>query len=1790
MSEEIQIADPAVADTTHQSIEPKKQKLWETLNNSGYYTKSYEDFDKQFNTPEQINKLHGVLNGAGYYTKSISDFTNQFFTPQKKNPISNASEPTSINLPTGGSIGLNSLTNSPDSPQYLPITDTKTLSDNIIRNAQSIGQQNQASLQTNPLAQSDQKRGFLDQAEQALYLPALNKGFNDLVVKPYTGAVDFTNRTINKISNAIVGQDAPEWLTGDGKNDDLLHNTVKYYDDAYNKRDKPTNLLSETAEEVVGTLPLMASLATGGGEASMATKTPQLISKLTGLLVTTKALSAYKDATDENKGYGGSLKEAGKGAIEGGKEGLALEAQMMVGGALGKGVANKLAEKGLLKGRKAAEAVLHALGVGTVFGGTSAGDDLIQGKDIDIHGAMKQFGMGLAFELPGIAKGVTSQIGDAIDMKSLNKKALQAAAVSTAASNLHSESVLRTLSNIPKEQLLAINDNIKDGHEDLYANSIELGAKAYDAKTPDEKRQFYTDQLALKTQGDVKYMADKLSDPEVSKDIVEQIEDSDEIPDEQKADLIDKVQSLSQKPATNEQPNPTTPTEVPLSETPPQTNTGNIPDMVPQSNEVTNEEPTSTAEATTPLLSKEPSVPEQADKMPDGKNVVSINEVLDKPVTYNGEPATLTKDGQTIVAKIDGGKREYELGNADDIGEQSIKDYGVEHTNSVVDTNDAGDITVRGKRLVNNYSDPKMAINHDADGNVISVNLETPEGKKRTFKGDIAEDIAYQIHLKELNKDNETRQQFEQFVEKDEPSKSAVVARENEVAAEKSADKNDEPVSRKPAVKKPKVISESKPKAEEVKPIIEKEKVSAEKPLEPTKKKEPSITNEDFEPQKETKAGDPIRAFADKVRQGKISKLGGFKAGTGFDTVWDGSLEVFAKTLDGTAKLADAIEAGLKHIKATDWYKNLDKKDDFDKQYRNHMEGEYSEHEKTLPAKNEATQDRADKLGVDLKENKKPPRSEDVLEKEASARIKDGYDVSDLIDRIVNEKHAASDTEIAILNKYIDAKEAEIKGYNEQLASDGATIGKRAFTDLMAAKTRAELDFQDAAFASQKTGRATAQALAARRYRFNKENSLENMIAKKREANGNNKLTVEQLADVTKTFSELDKTQKELEARLKKVEDENTKLKASQNVNKTAPARNIRRSVTKADLATERNKIFDDIRKEFADIRKSGHATSDIPYRREFAAIAKHMPQLLRNLAQDGLVRIEDVVDNLYATLKEDLPDITKRDVTDLIAGNYNEARPTKRELQQDVESLKRQAKILNQIEDVESGKNTSRTVFKNKVERDKYADDLREQLKEVRKKIADDNKLPELSADEKNLASLKKRIQGSIDKLSERLVKGDFEKEQPKEAIKKDAEAMSLQIKYDKIKRDFDLGVAKDALAQRTKIEKLKDNLLNIASLPRALKASLDFSAVLRQGLFLAPHLKESGTALKEMFGQTFSQEKYDNWLSDLKRSDMYDLMQESDLYISDRSDPKIIAREEEFTSNLADKIPLGVGAAVKASERAYTAYLNVLRAGVFTSEAQKLIEKGYTMENNQKEFKSLAKVINVLSGRGDIPEFLGGKQPKILSNALFSPRFMAARIQTLYLWADPRLSRNARVLAAKDIGGTLASGMALLSMAVLAGYKVNLDPISTNFLKIQKKDKHGTTYYDILGGVPQYVRLLSQIIARSKIPANDRGKIDLRKNYGVPKTMGRFIWGKLAPLPNVAMNLIMGEDEIGQSYSWKNIPMEFAPLPYSDVKEAYQVGGITNALEVLAPSQFGVSVSSYNPNAKRPKHHHAQ
>lgn len=79
-------------------------KLWEGLKKDNLYTKSFPEFEKQFNAPEARRKLYDGLYSDRLYTKSPEEFEKQFFSDLKKKEP--AGQDLSSPVPSGGESSL----------------------------------------------------------------------------------------------------------------------------------------------------------------------------------------------------------------------------------------------------------------------------------------------------------------------------------------------------------------------------------------------------------------------------------------------------------------------------------------------------------------------------------------------------------------------------------------------------------------------------------------------------------------------------------------------------------------------------------------------------------------------------------------------------------------------------------------------------------------------------------------------------------------------------------------------------------------------------------------------------------------------------------------------------------------------------------------------------------------------------------------------------------------------------------------------------------------------------------------------------------------------------------------------------------------------------------------------------------------------------------------------------------------------------------------------------------------------------------------------------------------------------------------------------------------------------------------------------------------------------------------------------------------------------------------------------------------------------------------------------
>jgi hypothetical protein len=359
-----------------------------------------------------------------------------------------------------------------------------------------------------------------------------------------------------------------------------------------------------------------------------------------------------------------------------------------------------------------------------------------------------------------------------------------------------------------------------------------------------------------------------------------------------------------------------------------------------------------------------------------------------------------------------------------------------------------------------------------------------------------------------------------------------------------------------------------------------------------------------------------------------------------------------------------------------------------------------------------------------------------------------------------------------------------------------------------------------------------------------------------------------------------------------------------------------------------------------------------------------------------------------------------------------------------------------------------------------------------------------------------------------------------------------------------------------------MSERALGVANIPRALKSSFDISAPLRQGAYFAPSRPtEWGRAFGAMI-KAVGSEKYARAVDDsVRQSRLFPLAEQSGLYIAPLDEASNIAkREEAFMTDYAQKLPLGIGAIVRASERAYITFLNKLRIEVFETIAD---EWG---EVPAKNYESLANFINAGTGRGR----LGSLQESgpLLNALFFSPRFFMSRIENVTNLADPIIRKQVANALWKFYG----TGSAALGLMAAAGTQVETDPRSADFGKV----KIGNTRYDFWAGNQQIARYMAQLATgqTKTVTGKNAGKITDKDRI---KVVGDFLRSKLAPLPGTGVNLLSGKDFLGEKLTPVGVAVDtLAPIFLQDLYEAGQAEGVPGLIKT-APAGLGIGVQTF-------------
>ena len=578
--------------------------------------------------------------------------------------------------------------------------------------------------------------------------------------------------------------------------------------------------------------------------------------------------------------------------------------------------------------------------------------------------------------------------------------------------------------------------------------------------------------------------------------------------------------------------------------------------------------------------------------------------------------------------------------------------------------------------------------------------------------------------------------------------------------------------------------------------------------------------------------------------------------------------------------------------------------------------------------------------------------------------------------------------------------------------------------------------------------------------------------------------------------------------------------------------------------------------------------------------MAKTVLEIVKSHVDEVGANLGEVVKRTLEEISDFVPGLSERDIHDVIAGKYSEVKPKRSELAANLYDLKSEVNLIQELERVQA---KDPKTEKEKIQKN-------QKLESYRRRIKED--------DFSKLEDRKKRLKDQIAKITEQLKSGDFEKSRPKEKPELDKEAIALQDELIKLKNERQLRLLRQEYENRNKWEKAVDFGANVLNVPRALMSTLDMSGLLRQGLVVvAGHPKMGMDAAKKMMQAATSKKFYDRWFDDLKNSPRYELMNESGLALSDIDNPKLALKEEQFMSNLAERIP-GAGELVKASDRSYSMVLNKLRADLFNRLADAMEERGLTYKNSPEQYKQLAQYVNNATGRGDLGKWLNNAAP-LLNSLFFSPRLISSRLNMLTYFMQPRfyskVPKEVRNDYFKSMARLIGLGMTVIGLASLNDdNKVESDPRSSDFGKIV----NGNTRWDVSGGFQQYIRAAAQILSGAK-KSTSTGEIR-QLEAGKPYSQSRgdvamsVLRGKLAPVPSWGLDLMMGETGTGQRLvnKWEGdaanremgikeqLVNHLLPLTYTGMAEALKDQGTKAWFTVGLPSLFGIGAQTYESN----------
>lgn len=390
---------------------------------------------------------------------------------------------------------------------------------------------------------------------------------------------------------------------------------------------------------------------------------------------------------------------------------------------------------------------------------------------------------------------------------------------------------------------------------------------------------------------------------------------------------------------------------------------------------------------------------------------------------------------------------------------------------------------------------------------------------------------------------------------------------------------------------------------------------------------------------------------------------------------------------------------------------------------------------------------------------------------------------------------------------------------------------------------------------------------------------------------------------------------------------------------------------------------------------------------------------------------------------------------------------------------------------------------------------------------------------------------------------------------------------------------------AQKISLEDFKANPMGVAvqsagkigGIAKSLKASLDVSALGRQGFkAIFAHPKQWGVnaakTFKDIF-DTLARKTSDDFVMDALRSEIYSRPNSTNgLY--DRMKLDIGTGEEAYPSSLPEKIP-ALGRVFKASEVAYGGFLTRLRADIADKYAAIAEANGIDL-NNKMEAESIGALVNSLTGRGNAGL---GKLGEPVNSLFFSPKSFQANLDFLLLHPTQKMSKFARIEAAKNLLKVLGGIVAILAIArAVWPDSIETDPRSADFGKI----KIGDTRFDVTGGMSSIPTLVARLATMSSKSSVSGAISELGSEYGQKTGSDVFLdfaGNKLSPVASVGRDVLNRSDREGNPLTLKGTASNLLmPLPVSNALSTLENENSAPKLLTILADAFGIATNTYS------------